>query len=113
MMTRGCAWEGCSRAFESNATRHATRDAVKLGLMPFEIARKEHRIWATTQECGGGDLRNGLHVCVGWHFVGPSGVWVLSGGLRVSVVGAGCGGFARGVRPFRLGSFFSLRSACK
>jgi hypothetical protein len=32
-------------------------------------------------------------------------VWVLSGGLRVSVVGAGCGGFARGVRPFRPGSF--------
>ena len=41
-----------------------------------------------------------------WHFGGPSGVWVLSGGLCVSVVGAGCGGFARGVRPFRPGSFF-------
>jgi hypothetical protein len=35
-------------------------------------------------------------------------VWVLSGGLRVSVVGAVCGGFARGVRPFRPGSFFFL-----
>ena len=35
-------------------------------------------------------------------------MWVLSGGLRVSVVGAGCGGFARGVRPFRPGSFFYL-----
>ena len=43
---------------------------------------------------------------VRWHFVGPSGVWVLSGGLRVSVVGAGCGGFARGVRPLRPGSVF-------
>jgi hypothetical protein len=32
----------------------------------------------------------------------------MSGGLRVSVVGAGCGGFARGVRPFRPGSFFFL-----
>jgi hypothetical protein len=30
-MTRACAWEGRSRAFESNATR----DAVKLGLMHF------------------------------------------------------------------------------
>jgi hypothetical protein len=35
-------WGGCSRAFESNATR----DAKKLGLMPFEIARKGHRITA-------------------------------------------------------------------
>jgi hypothetical protein len=31
IMTRACAWGGCSRAFESNATR----DAKKLGLMPF------------------------------------------------------------------------------
>jgi hypothetical protein len=30
----------------------------------------------------------------------------VSGGLRVSVVGAGCGGFARGVRPFRPGFLF-------
>ena len=47
-MTRACAWGGCSRAFESNATR----DAKKLGLMPFEIARKGHRITAPCQECG-------------------------------------------------------------
>ena len=39
-----------SRAFESNATR----DAVKLGSMPFEIARKGHRISVATQECGVG-----------------------------------------------------------
>ena len=47
-MTRACAWGGCSRAFESNATR----DAKKLGLMPFEIARKGHRITAPWEECG-------------------------------------------------------------
>ena len=38
-----------SRAFESNTTR----DAVKLGLMPFEIAWRKHRISVASQECGG------------------------------------------------------------
>ena len=38
-----------SRAFESNATR----DSLKLGLMPFEIARPGHRISVASQECGG------------------------------------------------------------
>ena len=47
-----------------------------------------------------------LAVSVGIYFGGPSGVWVLSGGLCVGFVGAGRGGFARGVRPFRPGSFF-------
>ena len=37
-----------SRAFESNATR----DAVKLGSMHFEIARQGHRNSVATQECG-------------------------------------------------------------
>ena len=38
-----------SRAFE----RNATRDSLKLGLMPFEIARPGHRIWVPARECGG------------------------------------------------------------
>ena len=37
-----------SRAFESNTTR----DAVKLSLMHFEIARQGHRNSVATQECG-------------------------------------------------------------
>ena len=35
------------RAFESSATR----DSLKLGLMPFEIARTGHRISVASQEC--------------------------------------------------------------
>ena len=37
------------RAFESSATR----DSLKLGLMPFEIARTGHRISVASQECRG------------------------------------------------------------
>ena len=37
------------RAFESSATR----DSLKHGLMPFEIARTRHRIWVPARECGG------------------------------------------------------------
>ena len=31
---------------------NATRDSLKLGLMPFEIARPGHRISVASQECG-------------------------------------------------------------
>ena len=30
---------------------NATRDSLKLGLMPFEIARPGHEIWVAAQEC--------------------------------------------------------------
>ena len=30
---------------------NATRDSLKLGLMPFEIARPGHRIWVPAREC--------------------------------------------------------------
>ena len=41
------------RAFESSATR----DSLKLGLMPFEIARPARRIWVPARECAAGDGR--------------------------------------------------------
>ena len=34
---------------------NATRDSLKLGLMPFEIARPGHRISVPAQECGDED----------------------------------------------------------
>ena len=38
---------------------NATRDSLKLGLMPFEIARPGHRISVASQECGACTVHGG------------------------------------------------------